>query len=238
MDNNLLQIKVKQRLNKLASEDYDNIECWQIQEAFNKAQLEFCRRQIHGNNQRQEGDESTKMLIDDMQKLLVNQSINMTYTSTSCPHYYQTGTLFTDYLYFKRMEVDATSECCNDRCLRVHLEEVADVNELLADELSKPSAEWGETFCTIADNKINVYTDGTFNLKTTAKLHYYRKPVNVEFNGCINPSNDTPYTADVECEFKDDIAELLVDETVAILAGDIELFNNYQRTKQNATMNN
>jgi hypothetical protein len=237
MDNNLLQIKVKQRLNKLASEDYDNIECWQIQEAFNKAQLEFCRRQIHGNNQRREGDESTKMLIDDMQRLLVNDTMTMTYTSQSCPHFYQTEALFADYLYFKRMEVDSTSECCGDRCLRVHLEEVADVNELLADELSKPSIEWGETFCTMADNRINIYTDGTFSLDN-ARLHYYRRPADIEINGCVNPSTDAPYTADVECEFKDDIVELIIDEAVSILAGDIELFNNYQRAKQNATMNN
>ena len=37
MTNDLLQIKLKQRLNKLSSNDYDNIECWQIIEAFNKA---------------------------------------------------------------------------------------------------------------------------------------------------------------------------------------------------------
>ena len=32
MTNSLLQIKIKQRLNKLASLDYDNIECWQVTE--------------------------------------------------------------------------------------------------------------------------------------------------------------------------------------------------------------
>ena len=237
MDNILLQLKVKQRLNKLASEDYDNIECWQIQEAFNKAQLEFCRRQIHGNNQRKEGDESSKMLIDDMQKLLINTVIPITKVGITCPHYYQTSNLFGNYLYFKRIEVDAKSDCCGDRCMRVHLEENSDVNDILADDLSKPSIEWGETFCTLADNKINIYTDGTFDLKD-AKLHYYRRPVNVEFEGCVNPSTDAVYLVDVLCEFKDDIAELIVDEAVAILAGDIELFNSYQRNKQNATLNN
>ena len=34
MDNATLEIKLKQRLNKLASNDYDNIEKWQIIEAF------------------------------------------------------------------------------------------------------------------------------------------------------------------------------------------------------------
>ena len=50
-----IQIKVKERLNKLASNDYDNIECWQIVEAFNKAQLQWLRRQLHGFNQFKEG---------------------------------------------------------------------------------------------------------------------------------------------------------------------------------------
>ena len=39
MNNTTLQIKFKQRLNKLASNDYDNIQCWQIVEVFNKAVL-------------------------------------------------------------------------------------------------------------------------------------------------------------------------------------------------------
>ena len=51
MTNATLQIKFKQRLNKIASNDYDNIECWQIIEAFNKAQISWCRRQLHGTNQ-------------------------------------------------------------------------------------------------------------------------------------------------------------------------------------------
>ena len=70
MTNDLLQIKLKQRLNKLSSNDYDNIECWQIIEAFNKAQLEWCRRQLHGNNLYKEGDEFSQRRIDDLQVLL------------------------------------------------------------------------------------------------------------------------------------------------------------------------
>ena len=56
MTNAELQIKIKERLNKLASLDYDNFECWQIVEAFNKSQLEWFRRQINGTNIQQHGD--------------------------------------------------------------------------------------------------------------------------------------------------------------------------------------
>ena len=73
MNNNLLQIKIKQRLNKLASFDYDNIECWQIQEAFNKAQLEWVRRMVYGINSRKESSEQTTGLVDDLQILMKSE---------------------------------------------------------------------------------------------------------------------------------------------------------------------
>ena len=50
MLNSTITIKMKQRINKLDSQDYDNIECWQVVEAFNKAQVEWSRRQLHGIN--------------------------------------------------------------------------------------------------------------------------------------------------------------------------------------------
>ena len=70
MLNSTITVKVKQRLNKLDSNDYDNIETWQVSEAFNKAQVEWVRRQLHGNNIFKEGDEFSKRRIDDLQVLL------------------------------------------------------------------------------------------------------------------------------------------------------------------------
>ena len=59
MLNSTILLKVKQRLNKLASNDYDNIQDWQIVEAFNKGQVDWCRRNLHGTNLKQEGDEQS-----------------------------------------------------------------------------------------------------------------------------------------------------------------------------------
>lgn len=78
MNNNLLQIKIKQRLNKLDSLDYDNLECWQIAEAFNKAQIEWTRRQMYGMNIRKEGAEQSSGLVDDLQKLMKSELLTMT----------------------------------------------------------------------------------------------------------------------------------------------------------------
>ena len=234
MNNTLLQIKIKERLNKLASLDYDNIECWQIVEAFNKAQLEWTRRQVHGANQFKEGDESSKMNIDDIQVLITKDTL-LTFIERDL--YYQSQDLPVDYLYFKRMSVKCKSECCPDkRPMVVYLAQVADVDNLLVDNFKQPSAEWGETFCTLQHNQINIYTNGQFKLVDPV-LFYYRKPLDVEFINCVNPSTGIASTQDVTCEFKDDIVEILIDEACAILAGDIESMNQYQRNKQNGITN-
>lgn len=232
MNNNLLQIKIKERLNKLASLDYDNLECWQIVEAYNKAQLEWVRRQVHGNNLRREGDESTKMLIDDLQILLVEQPI----AGTNQAKYLQTDLLPDNYLYFKKLSAESDTECCPNRPLVCYLAEVADTDNLLVDLFRKPSAEWGETFFTLQGNRIRIYHNGEFTI-ANPRLTYYRNPRTISFAGCVDPATGLT-TVDVEAEFKDDIVELIVDETASILAGDMELFNQYQRGKTNAQTNN
>jgi len=68
-------------------------------------------------------------------------------------------------------------------------------------------------------------------------LTYMRLPRPVQFLGCVNPSTGTAFTANQECEFKDYIAESMVDAAAAILAGDIESMNQYQRESQEVIKN-
>ena len=238
MTNSLLQIKVKERLNKTSSMDYDNIECWQVSEAFNKAQLEWVRRQYHGTNQTKEGDDSSKLLIDDLQILSTDTKTLTGWTITKQDGYYKSSVLPSDYLFYKRMSVKCKSDCCpEERAMIVYLVQVADIDNLLIDNFKQPSSVWGETLCTLQSNYAKIYTNNEFEL-TKPVLYYYRHPRVVQFINCANPSNTTVSTVDVECEFKDDIVEILIDETCSILAGDIESTSQYQRNKQNATSNN
>jgi hypothetical protein len=232
MDNNTLQIKVKERLNKLGSFDYDNLECWQIAEAFNKAQIEWVRRQIDPTAQSADSDESSKMQIDDIQILLTQLNL----TSAKKNRYYETQILPEDYLYFKRISLDAKTDCCPARKMVVFLEEVANVDILLGNEFTKPSAEWGETFCTLQGNRIRIYTNNEFEIEDP-NLTFYRRPRTVQFEGCVDLSTGNPITNNVTCEFKDDIAELILESAVAILAGDTEYITQYQRSKAEAQTN-
>lgn len=232
MLNSTIEIKVKQRLNKLDSQDYDNIQCWQIVEAFNKAQVEWVRRQLHGTNPFKEGDEASNRRKDDLQKLLVSENLSL-----GKRELYYESSLPGNYLEWKRVDVYANKECCDKRKMVVYLAEEDDLSLLLRDKAKEPSFEWAETFATLMDNTVKIYTNDKFEIPN-ASLTYYRQPVRVQFLNCSDPYTGAPSTADVLCEFKDDIIELIIDDTVAIIAGDIESTNQYSRNSQASERNN
>ena len=227
MNNNLLQIKIKQRLNKLASLDYDNLECWQIQEAVNKAQIEWTRRQMYGYNIRKEGAEQSSGLIDDIQKLMKSELLTMTQRDL----YYRSNELPTDYLHYVRTDVYGKQECCPERRMTVYEVEEANISIILNNKDKQPSFEWAETVSTLINNNLRVYTNNEFEI-SKCYLVYFRKPLEIQFKGCTNILNGTLFTADQECEFNDDVAEIIVDNAAMILAGDIESITQYQREQQ------
>jgi len=234
MENSTLLIKLKQRLNKLDSQDYDNIECWQFVEAFNKAQIEWCRRNLHGGNMYKEGDELSKKRIDDLQPLLRE----LTLTGTETENYFETDNFPVDtYLEFKRVTTQAKDDCCTPRSMTVYLAEEANVSLLLRDPLKNPDFEWGETFCTMLGNTIRIYRNANFNIVNPV-LTYYQKPTLIQVEGCVDPYTGNTSLVNVDCEFKDDLVEVMLDDTASIIAGDIENLYQAQRGTQTAERNN
>jgi len=221
MKNKTIQLKVRERLNKASSNDYDNIECWQVVEAFNKGMSGWCRRQIAGTNNYKTGDEQNTRRIDDLNVILKDKEI----TLKDGGLFYESDKLPEDFFEFKRVDADNEScDCPNPKIFSTYLAKEGNVNMLLRDENKKPSQSWGETFCTLIDFKLRIYTNGEMDFPN-AKLTYYKQPLRIEIKGCKDPYTLEVSTADVECEFKDDVIELLIDEAVKILGGDIESFN-------------
>jgi len=207
MLNNVISIKIKQRLNKLDSQDYDNLECWQIVESFNKAQVEWARRQLHGINLVKEGDEGSTRRKDDLQILMETFALDI-----ANKDYYYDGLIPDDYLQWKRVDIFANKDCCEKRPMMVYLAEEANLRELLRDKSKQPNFEWGETFAT--------------------------QPIKIQILNCVDPYTNVISTQEVQCEFKDDIIELLIDEAASILAGDIESVNQFSRGTEGAERNN
>lgn len=238
MLNQTILIKVQQRVNKLSSQDYDNLHCWQIVEAFNKAQVEWVRRQLVGTNILKQADEQSERRIDDLNVLLRTKTLTMSANGL----YYESNTLpflsGDDYMAFKRLELYATSGCCTDpRLMVVYLVEEANIINYLTDDNKKPSFEWGEALATIVGRKIRIYTNGDFDVNS-AKLMYYHQPRRIQVNGCADLGTGNISTTDVLSEFKDDVVEVIIDDAAAIILGDIENFANMQREAQAAEKNN
>ena len=194
--------KIDLRLNKAASGDYDNIWNYHKEEAFKKAINSWVRRQIHGKNQTQEGDEETVMRLDDLQVLLKNDTLSFKEKGI----YVESEKLPSDYTNFKRL----TPYCS------------ANVDILS----SLPSFKFEETLHTIIGNKIRVFHNKDFKIDKLV-LTYYRKPKEYSFKKL----NDV-------IEFKDDVCELLVDETCKIIASDIDSLNQKGLAQERETIDN
>ena len=121
--------------------------------------------------------------------------------------------------------------------MTVYLAEEGNLNQLLRDKAKKPSFEWAETFATLINNQVHIYTNDEFDI-SKAELIYYRQPRRIQMVGCVDPYTNVETTTEVLSEFKDDIIELIIDEAVSILAGDIESAVQYPRGTQTAERNN
>ena len=213
--------KISLRLNKLASNDYQNIEIWKMEEAINKASQDWVRRQIKGINHLGEGDEETSTKVDDLAVLLTTDTFSPVakdiYCEISIPD---------DYRYFKRLTPIVSKDNCSGIFIKSVFVEEANVDELLLNEMSKPSFQFEETFHTEHGKNFNIYHNNDFNIDKI-KLTYYRQPTIITLE---NP--------DYEWEFKDEVCELLIDEAIKIIAGDTENQFQYQVTDKRIETNN
>jgi hypothetical protein len=185
-------------------------------------------------NAEKQGDEQTTRKIDDLQNLLKEIPIQVTQKQL----YVESDLLPSDYLQFKRINAYGKKDCCeNPMDLFVgYLAEEENVPILLQDDLKKPSFEWGETFCTLVGDKVRIYNNNEFDV-IDVSLMYYREPVKIQIQDCVDPYTLTTSISDVECEFQDNIVEVLIDNAVQVLAGDIESMNQYSIASNSSEVN-
>lgn len=90
----------------------------------------------------------------------------------------------TDYLDFSSSYALADKKKCTNK--KISLWEIKDKNytQVLSDNYNAPSFEYREAPITVADNKLNVFTND-FEIKKVV-LTYYRYPKQVDIKGYIN----------------------------------------------------
>jgi len=219
MLNQLLRLKLKNRVNKLDSLDYGLVEPWIQAEVLNKAQSDWVRRQLEGVNQEKTGNEASIRRIDDLQQLLST----WTGSFTDRGQFWQSETWPSNYMEWCRIDVQGQDDCkkCPPRNMTIFMGNEADVSIYLSDKYRTPNYEWATTFATVANNTFKIWTNDQFDL-VDPLVTFYRAPQTIVFIGTLDPYTNTVSPVDIPCEFPDNIAEIIVDEAAAILIGDID----------------
>lgn len=234
MNNQLLQVKFRSRLNKGDSQDYGNIECWQIAEAFNKAMDAWVSRQLEGINQTHSTAEGSIRSIDKLQVIMKDSPLTMT---ASTDGLYWEATLPADYTEWSRISANAVAQCCPPRKLKIFLGENADLDFALLDKNKRPSFEWAETFAIVIGSSIRIYSNNCFTIDSPV-LSYYRRANHIQIAGCVNPDTGAVAGTDVECEFPNNVTETILDEAAAIVANDMDNYMKQQDLNANAEHSN
>lgn len=233
MQNQTLLFKLKERVNKIDSLDYGNLEPSQIAEVINKGQDQWIRRQLEGINQLRAGAEGSIRKVDDLQYIL--NTIPAIFTDQGL--YWDTA-IPADYIEWCRISASATIQCsdCCPRRLIIFMGNEADRDIYLGDTNRAPSYAWATTFSTVLNSTFRIYTNDQFELTDTS-ITYYRQPRRIVFANSTDPYTGLYSTVDIACEFADNIAELIIDEAAAILSGDLDAQYQQNRLQQSVEHN-
>ena len=200
--------RIQQALEKQDSEFNANLTYWDFEDALNKGLSDWIRRQIHGGNQYLEGSEETTMRVDDLQILLMEKSLKVRNNS----QFADTDTIPSNYRYYNRLTVYASKDGCESITIPSMFIESANVNEYLHNWNFSPSFDFEQCFHIMLNSKFRIFHGNDFKVNKVL-LTYYRHPVKIRCEKIF---------LDEKWEWKDDVAEVIIDEAIKILSAAIE----------------
>ena len=229
-----LLYKIDQRLNKLSTNEHQQIQLEDKILALNEAQIKLIKQKIDNiSTVSQMGLDSFKKRYEDLQSLIIS------YNDGELPlelkneelHEYSANIhdLMPKYMFYIDSYVLANKGRCKDRKIWINrdLAKHGDLQFILNNDHYKPSFEYQETFNLLSSDEISIFTDGTF-IPTKICVSYMRYPVYIDKTGYIK-FDGTPST-DVDCELETYLEDELLDLTVQNLA----MFTENQSAVQNA----
>lgn len=216
--------RAKQALEKQDTNAFANLTPWDYEDSFNKGLTDWYRRQDWGTNQRKEGEESSEMITDDLQVFLTRKKLSVINDKISS----ETFKLPPNYRYYNRLAVNATKNDCKNVSIVSKFRENANVDILLSDWNTSPSFDFEQCFHVLLNNKFVIYTNNDFKVES-ATIYYFRAP---KLISCEMKDLEQ------EWEVKEDVAELIIDEAIKNIGGNIENSTASQMANNRATINN
>jgi hypothetical protein len=217
-----LLYKIDQRLNKLSTNDHQQIQLEDKILALNEAQIKLIKQKIDGfATVSGLGLDSFKKRYEDLQSLIEpynHQPLDLTIKNAELNQWYAgLHQLNPKYMFYIDSYILADKGRCKDRKIWINreLSKHGDLSLLVNNDHYKPSFEYQETFNFLSSDEISVFTDGTF---TPSKVYisYMRYPVYIDKTGYIK-FDGTP-SVDQDCELETYLEDELLDLTVQNLA--------------------
>jgi hypothetical protein len=217
-----LLYKIDQRLNKLSTNDHQQIELEDKILALNEAQIKLIKQKVDGTSTISGlGMDAFKKRYEDLQSLVVNfedGKLPLTLTNSELNQWKaKLHDLSPKYMFYVDSYILADKGPCTNRKIWINKElaKHGDLSLLLTNVHYKPSFEYQETFNFLSSDEISVFTDGTFTPKDVY-IMYFRYPQYIDKQGYIK--FDGTESADSDCELEAYLEDELLDLTVQNLA--------------------
>ena len=217
-----LLYKIDQKLNKLSTNEHQEIPVEDKILALNEAQIKLIKQKVDGwSTVSGLGLDAFKKRYEDLQSLVEtynHQPLTLAIKNAELNQWFANIHLLTpQYMFYIDSYVLADKGRCTDRKIWINrdLAKHGDLQFCLNNTHYKPSFEYQETFNFISSDEISIFTDGTFTPKTI-NISYMRYPQYINKTGYI--MLDGLPSFDQDCELELYLEDELLDLTVQNLA--------------------
>lgn len=207
-----LLYKTDLRLNKVATNDHQNIPDEDKLFVINENQIKLIKKKISTNNIYQLGLDGFRKRYEDLQNLII-QSEKSSKLKKGKDRY--------NYFLFDTKDlknkcfspIGITAMCskgeCKDRAVAISkVVKHANLQTDMANSNYFPSFEYQETIALESEDKIYIYTDGTFDVDYVF-ISYLRYPKKVDLEGYVDLDGNDSVTQD--CELQEFLEDELLD---------------------------
>ena len=236
-----LLYKIDQRLNKLSTNEHQQIQLEDKILALNEAQIKLIKQKVDGISVVSGlGLDSFKKRYEDLQSLVISYNdgqLPLTLKDSELNQWTaKIHTLSPKYMFYIDSYVLADKGRCKDRKIWINrdLAKHGDLQFILNNEHYKPSFEYQETFNFLGSDEISIFTDGTFTPKNIY-ISYMRYPVYIDKQGYVK--FDGTNSVDQDCELETYLEDELLDLTVENLSMYTENMSAMQTAQQRIQTN-
>lgn len=217
-----LLYKIDQKLNKLSTNEHQQIQLEDKILALNEAQIKLIKQKVDGISVANGmGMDSFKKRYEDLQSLVMDYNHQPLSLELKDPNINQwvasVHDLTPQYMFYVDSYLLANKGRCKNRKIWINrdLAKHGDLQFILNNDHYKPSFEYQETFNILASDEISIFTDGTFD-PVTLNIMYMRYPQYINKEGYIMLNGESSINTDCELELY--LEDELLDLTVQNLA--------------------